>query len=77
MQLHLDNKAAIDTAYTNPSHHSRIQYCSPKTFWIRELVEGHKIVVPFVELDKNITGFLTKPLAANKIFDTRRCIMKE
>ena len=76
MQLHLDNKAAIDTAY-NLSHHSRMKHCDSKTFWISERVEDHKIVVPFVESDKNIADFLTKPRAANKFFEIRKRVMNE
>ena len=48
-----------------------------KVLWIRELVEDHKIVVPFVEADKNIADFLTKPLPAKKFFAIRRVIMNE
>ena len=59
-RLHLDNMGAIDTAY-NHAHHSRMKHCDRKVFGIRELVEDHKIVVPFVESDKNIADFPTKP----------------
>ena len=67
---------AIDTAY-NHAHHSRMKHCDRKVFWIRELVEDHKIVVPFVESDKNIADFLTKPLPAKKFFAIRKVIMNE
>ena len=56
----LQLEGAIDTAF-NHAHHSRMKHCDRKVFWIRELVEDHKIVVPFVESDKNIADFPTKP----------------
>ena len=74
--LHLDNMGAIDTAY-NHAHHSRMKYCDRKVFWVLELVEDHKIVVPFVASDKNIADFLTKPLPAKKFFAIRKIIMNE
>ena len=76
MHLHLDNMGAIDTAY-NHAHHSRMKHCDRKVFWIRELVEDHKIVVPFVESDKNIADFFTKPLPAKKLFVLHKVIMNE
>ena len=54
-----------------------MKHCDRKVFWIRELVEDHKIVVPFVESDKNIADFLTKPLPAKKFFVIRKVIMNE
>ena len=74
--LHLDNMGAIDTAY-NHAHHSRMKYCDRKVFWVLELVEDHKIVVPFVASDKNIADFLTKPLPAKKFLAIRKVIMNE
>ena len=76
MHLHLDNMGTIDTAY-NPAHHNRMNHCNRKVFWIRELVEDHKIVVPFVESDKNIADFLSKPLPAKISFAIRKTIMNE
>ena len=51
-RLHLHCKAAIDTAY-NPEHHSKLKHVERRHFFIHQVVEDHKIAVPYVESDKN------------------------
>ena len=75
-RLHLDCKAAIDTAY-NPEHHSKLKHVQRRHFFIRQVVEDHHIIVPYVETDKNLADFFTKPLPARKFFELRKAIMNE
>ena len=75
-RLHLDCKAAIDTAY-NPQHYSKLKYVERCHFFIRQVVEDHQIIVPYVESDKNLAGFFTKPLPARKFFQRRKAIINE
>jgi hypothetical protein len=75
-RLHLDCKAAIDTAY-NPEHHSKLKHVQRRHFFIRQVVEDHQIIVPYVETDKNLADFFTKPLPARKFFPLRKAIMNE
>ena len=75
-RLHLDCKAAIDTAY-NPEHHSKLKHVQRRHFFIRQVVEDHQIIVPYVETDKNLADFFTKPLPARKFFELRKAIMNE
>jgi hypothetical protein len=41
------------------------------------VVEDHQIAVPYVESDKNLADFFTKPLPARKFFQLRKVIMNE
>ena len=75
-RLHLDCKAAIDTAY-NPLHHSKLKHVERRHFFIRQVVEDHQLIVPYVESDKNLSDFFTKPLPARKFFPLRKAIMNE
>ena len=75
-RLYLDWKAAIDTAY-NPEHHSKLKHVQRRHFVTRQVVEDHQIVVPYVESDKNLAGFFTKPLPARKFFQRRKAIINE
>ena len=77
-RLHLDCEAAIDTAY-NPLHHSKLKHVERRHFFIRQVVEDHQLelIVPYVESDKNLADFFTKPLPARKFFQLRKAIMNE
>ena len=75
-RLHLDCEAAIDTAY-NPQHHSKLKHVERRHFFIRQVVEDHQLIVPYVESDRNIADFFTKPLPARKFFQLRKVIMNE
>ena len=74
IHLHCDNKAAVDSAY-NPENHARTKHIDRRHYFIRELVEDGKIVVPFVPTDLNIADFFTKSLKAAKFFPLRNKIM--
>ena len=74
VDLLMDNRSAIDVAY-NPEHHGRMKHVARRHFFIRELVEDHKIRVPFVRTDDNLADFFTKPLRASIFFPLRDKIM--
>ena len=74
IQLFCDNKAAIDSSY-NPENHARTKHIDRRHYFIRELVEDGKIVVPFVSSADNLADFFTKPLPASKFFALRDRIM--
>eukprot|EP00965_Chrysotila_dentata_P050063 1658599-Pleurochrysis_carterae.AAC.2 len=59
--LSMDNKSAIDLAYT-PEHHQRTKHIDRRHFFVREKVETHDITVPFVTSADNMADFFTKPL---------------
>ena len=72
--LALDNKAAIDLAY-NPEHHQRTKHIERRHFFIREVVESGRIVVPFVASADNLADFFTKPLDWKQFCSLRDRIM--
>ena len=74
IHLYCDNKAAIDSAY-NPENHSRTKHIDRRHYFIRELVEDGKIVVPFVSSSENLADFFTKPLPPARFFALRDKIM--
>ena len=74
LALHVDNRSAIDVAY-NPEHHGRMKHVDRRHFYVRELVEEHRIRVPFVETAKNIADIFTKPLMGPTFFPLRDRIM--
>ena len=67
LSLHVDNQAARNLAY-NPEHHERTKHIDRRHFYVRELVEDGRIVVPFVRSADNIADFFTKPLPSSKTF---------
>ena len=74
IRLSLDNKAAIDSSY-NPENHSRTKHIDRRHYFIRELVEMGKIVVPFVSSVDNLADFFTKPVKPARFFELRNKIM--
>ena len=74
VHLSLDNKAAIDSAY-NPENHAKTKHIERRHYFIRELVEANRIVVPFVPSEANLADFFTKPLRASKFYPMRNQIM--
>ena len=74
VDLFLDNKSAIDVAY-NPQHHGKMKHVERRHFFVRELVEDHKIRCPFVSTVDNLADFFTKPLRASVFFPMRDRIM--
>ena len=74
IRLSLDNKAAIDSSY-NPENHSRTKHIDRRHYFIRELVEMNRIVVPFVSSVDNLADFFTKPIKPVRFFELRNKIM--
>ena len=74
IHLSVDNKAAIDSSY-NPENHSRSRHIERKHYFIRELVEMGRIVVPYVNSADNLADFFTKPLKPSRFFALRDRIM--
>ena len=72
--LSVDNTAARDLAY-NPEHHSKTKHIDRRHFYVRELVEEQKLVVPFVATANNMADFFTKPLPGRAFFPMRDRIM--
>ena len=70
----MDNRAGIDVAY-NPEHHTRMKHVDRRHFYVRELVEQHRIRVPFVSTVNNIADFFTKPLPKKQFIAMRDRIM--
>ena len=74
IQLSCDNKAAIDSSY-NPNYHARTKHIDRRHYFIRELVEDGKIVVPYVSSVDNLADFFTKALPSARFFALRDKIM--
>ena len=74
LALSVDNTAARNLAY-NPEHHERTKHVDRRHFYLRELVEAGRIVVPFVKSADNIADFFTKPLAPAQFVAMRNRIM--
>jgi len=72
--LKVDNQGAIDLAY-NPEHHQKTKHIERRHFYIREVVESGKLVVPFVASADNLADFFTKALDGPKFFEMRDRIM--
>ena len=70
----MDNKSGIDVAY-NPEHHGRMKHVERRHFFIHELVEDHRIRVPFVSTVNNIADFFTKALPERTFVAMRDRIM--
>ena len=74
VSLAVDNTGARDLAY-NPEHHTRTKHIERRHFFVRELVELGRVVVPFVASDRNLADFFTKPLSAKRFYPLRDLIM--
>ena len=74
LQLSVDNNAARNLAY-NPELHERTKHIDRRHFYIRELVEEGRIVVPFVRSADNLADFFTKSLPAAQFVALRDRIM--
>lgn len=72
--LRVDNRSAIDVAY-NPEHHGRMKHVERRHFFIRELVEDHRLRVSFVRSTDNLADFFTKPLPGKQFKAMRDIIM--
>ena len=74
VQLATDNSGARDLAY-NPEHHEKVKHIERRHFYIRELVEEQRLVVPYVATSDNLADFFTKPLSAKSFYTNRNQIM--
>ena len=74
VSLATDNKGARDLAY-NPEHHEKVKHIERRHFYIRELVEQQRLVVPYVNTVDNMADFFTKALAAAPFYSFRNKIM--
>ena len=70
----MDNQAAIAISY-NPELHSRTKHIDRRHFYVREVVEELRIVVPYVPTDANVADFFTKALPADKFLKFRQIVM--
>ena len=59
--LATDYSGARDLSY-NPEHHDKTKHIARRHFYIRDMVEGLEIVVPFVPTKSNSADFFTKCL---------------
>jgi hypothetical protein len=59
--LKVDNKSAIDLS-KNPVHHDRSKHIEVKYHYIRECVEGGKIVLEQISTRDQLADIMTKPL---------------
>jgi hypothetical protein len=74
VNLATDNSGARDLAY-NPEHHEKVKHIERRHFYIRELVEDQRLVVPYVATSDNLADFFTKPLSAKTFYKNRNQIM--
>ena len=74
VSLATDNKGARDLAY-NPEHHEKVKHIERRHFYIRELVEEQRLVVPYVNTVDNMADFFTKALPAASFYSFRNKIM--
>ncbi|KAJ1274520.1 hypothetical protein BS78_05G068600 [Paspalum vaginatum] len=63
--LKVDNKSAIDLS-KNPVHHDRSKHIDIKYHYIRECVDGGKIVIDQISTKDQLADILTKPLGRVK-----------
>ena len=74
VRLATDNKGARDLSY-NPEHHEKVKHIERRHFYIRELVEEQRLVVPYVATADNMADFFTKALPASTFYSMRNQIM--
>ena len=59
----------------NPEHQGRMKHVDRRHFYLRELVEEHRLRVPFVSTVDNLADFFTKPLKPSTFYPMRDKIM--
>ena len=52
-----------------------MKHIERRHFYIRELVEDQRLVVPYVATSDNMADFFTKPLSAKSFYKNRNQIM--
>ena len=60
-ELGTDNTGARALSY-NPSFHDRVKHIERRHYFIRDMVEKHRVSVPYVNTADNMADFFTKPL---------------
>ena len=56
-------------------HHTKMKHVDRRHFYVRELVENHRLRVPFVSTVNNIADFFTKALPPKQFLAMRDRIM--
>ena len=74
VRLATDNKGARDLSY-NPEHHEKVKHIERRHFYIRELVEEQRLVVPYVATADNMADFFTKVQPSATFYSMRNQIM--
>lgn len=64
--IHCDNQGAIALA-GNPIHHRRTKHIDVRYHYIRKLVEEGEVRLQYLETEKMVADFLTKPMSSNKL----------
>ena len=59
----------------NPEHHQKMKHVERRHYFVREVVESNRLVVPFVRTSDNLADFFTKPLIPKVFFALRNQIM--
>src|SRR4051812_32522015 len=71
--LHIDNQSAICVA-KNPQHHGRMKHLDLRFYWLRDAVEGKKIMPSYIPTAEMAADILTKALPGAKV-NTCRLLM--
>ena len=69
MDLHYDNKVAIEIAH-NPVQHDRTKHVEVDRHFIKEKLEAGIIVFPFVKFENQQADVLTKVVASKTFGDS-------
>ena len=69
MPLYCDNKAAIEIAH-NPVQHDRTKHVEVDRHFIKEKLDSHIILFPFVPTEEQLADILTKALSSKAFYDS-------
>ncbi|KAI5340362.1 hypothetical protein L3X38_019636 [Prunus dulcis] len=69
MELHCDNKSAIDIAH-NPVQHDRTKHVEVDKYFIKEKIEKKTICLPFVKSKDQLEDILTKAVCGRVFHDS-------
>ncbi|CAL8990567.1 unnamed protein product [Prunus brigantina] len=69
MELHCDNKSAIDIAH-NPVQHDRTKHVEVDRHFIKEKIEKKIIHLPFVKSEDQLADILTKAVCSRVFYDS-------
>ncbi|CAL9018756.1 unnamed protein product [Prunus brigantina] len=69
MELHCDNKSAIDIAH-NPVQHDRTKHVEVDRHFIKEKIEKKIIRLPFVKSEDQLADILTKAVCSRVFYDS-------